>query len=335
MTRRAAETPANAHHDLSVWVLTEGHIGMENQARGLAEAMGAVPVVKRLHPRLPWRFLPPRLWPMPLRAPGTEGDALAPPWPDVLITCGKRATAPSLAIRKASRGRTFTVHIQDPPFAASAFDLLVVPAHDRLRGLNVLVTQAAVHRVTRTRLDEAAAALAPTLEAIPHPRVAVLIGGSNRKHKAGEAAFEHLAQQLAELSRGEGVGLLVTPSRRTGAQNEAILRHHLTGLPAEVWDGRGANPYFGYLGLADFVIVSRDSVSMVSEACASGKPVYTARLASNSRRLDTFHKTLESAGISRPFEGVLESWTYQPLDDTANAAAAILARLGARAPATD
>jgi len=335
MSRRAADTPANAPPDLSVWVLTEGHIGMENQARGLAEAMGIEPVVKRLHPRLPWRYLPPRLWPMPLRAPGPEGDPLAPPWPDVLITCGKRATAPSVAIRKASRGRIFTVHIQDPPLAASAFDLLVVPAHDRVRGPNVLVTQAAVHRVTRKRLDEAAAALASRLEAIPHPRVAVLIGGSNRKHKAGEAAFEHLARQLAELSRREGAGLLVTPSRRTGARNEAILRQHLAGLPAEIWDGSGANPYFGYLGLADFVIVSRDSVSMVSEACASGRPVYTARLASNSRRLDAFHETLENADIARPFEGVLERWTYQPPEDTAKAAAAILARLRARIPATD
>ncbi|MDH3233091.1 MAG: mitochondrial fission ELM1 family protein [Alphaproteobacteria bacterium] len=335
MTLRAAEPSANPSPDLTVWVLTEGHIGMENQARGLAEAMGIEPIVKRLHPRMPWRVLPPRLWPMPLRAPGHKGDALAPPWPDVLISCGKRASAPSAAIRKASQGRTFTVHIQDPPLAASAFDLLVVPAHDRLRGPNVLVTQAAVHRVTRQRLDEAAEALAPKLEAIPHPRVAVLIGGSNRKHKAGDAAFAQLARQLAELSRREGVGLLVTPSRRTGVRNEAILRHHLAGLGAEIWDGGGANPYFGYLGLADFVIVSRDSVSMVSEACASGKPVYTVRLASNSRRLDTFHETLESAGIARPFDGVLESWTYRPPDDTAKAAAAILARLQARAPATD
>jgi uncharacterized protein len=335
MTRPAADPSIDARTDLTVWVLTEGHIGMENQARGLAEAMGVEPVIKRLHPRLPWRHLPPRLWPAPLRAPGPEGDALAPPWPDVLITCGKRATAPSLAIRRASGGRTFTVHIQDPPMRASAFDLVVVPAHDRLRGPNVVVTQAAIHRVTRARLDEAAAALAPGVAAIPHPRVAVLIGGSNRKHKVGEAAFERLGGQLAGLARDAGAGLLVTPSRRTGGANEAILRRHLEGLPAAIWDGSGENPYFGYLGLADHVIVSQDSVSMVSEACATGKPVYTVRLGSTSRRLEAFHEMLVNAGIARPFEGTLDTWRYEPPDDTAAAAAAVLARLKDRAAATD
>lgn len=335
MTPPAADPTITPRPDLTVWVLTEGHIGMENQARGLAEAMGADPVVKRLYPRFPWRILPPRLWPSPLRAPGPDGDALAPPWPDVLITCGKRATAPSVAIRKASGGHSFTVHIQDPPMPASAFDLVVVPAHDRLRGPNVLVTQAAVHRVTRARLDEAAAALASQVEAIPHPRVAVLIGGSNRKHKVAETAFEQLGEALAGLARDAGAGLLVTPSRRTGAANEAILRWHLSGLPAQVWDGSGENPYFGYLGLADHVVVSRDSVSMVSEACATGKPVYTVRLGTNSRRLDAFHQTLERAGIARPFEGTLESWTYEPPDDTAKAAIEILARLKDRTAATD
>jgi hypothetical protein len=163
----------------------------------------------------------------------------------------------------------------------------------------------------------------------------VLIGGSNRKHKVTEDAFERLGEQLAGLSRDAGAGLLVTPSRRTGAANEAILHRHLSGQPVQIWDGRGENPYFGYLGLADYVIVSRDSVSMVSEACATGKPVYTVRLGTNSRRLDAFHQTLERAGIARRFEGTLESWTYAPPDDTAKAAAEILARLKDRTTATD
>jgi len=327
MTSRAANLPAKP----SVWVLTEGQAGTENQARGLAEAMGFEPEIKRLRPRPFWRHLPPRLWPRPLRAQDPAGDPLVPPWPDLLISSGKRATAPSVAIRKASGGRTVTAHVQDPRWPASAFDLLFVPAHDRLRGPNVVVTRTALHRVTRVTLDAAAAAFAPRLEALPRPRVAVLIGGSNRRHKTSEAAFERLADQLAQLCREAGAGLLVTPSRRTGARNEAILRRRLAGLPAEIWDGSGENPYFGYLGLADFVIVSRDSVSMVSEACASGRPIYTARLASNSRRLDVFHRVLEDAGVTRPFEGRLETWPYDPPDDTAKAAAAVLAHLAARA----
>lgn len=314
----------------SAWVLTEGHIGMENQALGLAEAMALDPVIKRLWPRAPWRFLPPRLWPAPLRAPGPMGDALAPPWPDLLITCGKRATAPALAIRRANGGRTFAVHISDPRMPPARFDLIVVSAHDPPRGANVVVVRGTVHRVTPAKLEAEARRLEPGLKGLPRPLVAVLIGGSNRKHKVRGAAMERFAGQLASLCRDAGAGLLITTSRRTGASNEAILRRRLAGLPAEIWDATGDNPYFGNLGLADAIVVSADSVSMVSEACSTGKPVHVARLATMSRRLEAFHAGLERDGLTRPFGGALHDWRYDPLDDTARAAGEVAARMTAR-----
>lgn len=314
----------------SAWVLTEGHIGMENQALGLAEALGLDPAIKRLWPRAPWRFLPPRLWPAPLRAPGHAGDALAPPWPDLLITCGKRATAPALAIRRASGGRTFAVHISDPRMPATKFDLLVVSAHDPPRGENVVVVRGTVHRVTQAKLEAEARRLEARLKGLPRPLVAVLIGGSNRKHKVRGEAMERLASQLVSLCRDAGAGLAITASRRTGAANEAILRRRLAGMPAEIWDGAGENPYFGYLGLADAIVVSADSVSMVSEACSTGKPVHVARLATMSRRLEAFHAGLERDGLTRPFDGALHDWRYDPLDDTAAAAGEVAARMTAR-----
>jgi len=212
-------------------------------------------VVKRLWPRAPWRYLPPRLWIAPLRAPGLKGDALAPPWPDLLITCGKRATAPALAIKRASGGRTFIVHISDPRMPSAKFDFLIVSAHDSPRGANVAVVCGTVHRVTPAKLQDEARRIEPRLKSLPRPLIAVLIGGSNRKHKVSGEAMERLAGQLATLCREAGAGLLITASRRTGATNEAILRRHLTGLPAEIWDGAGENTYFGYLGLADAIVV--------------------------------------------------------------------------------
>ena len=284
----------------SAWVLTEGHIGMENQALGLAEALGLDPAIKRLWPRAPWRWLPPRLWPAPLRAPGPKGDVLAPPWPDLLISCGKRSTAPALAIRRASGGRSFAVHISDPRMPASKFDLLVVSEHDPPRADNVVVIRGTVHRVTTARLEAASRRFGPRFKDLPRPLVAVLIGGSNRKHQVGGEAMERFAGRLASLCREAGAGLLITASRRTGADNEAILRRGLAGLPAEIWDGAGDNPYFGYLGLADAIVVSADSVSMVSEACSTGKPVHVARLATMSRRLEAFHAGLERDGLTMP-----------------------------------
>ena len=320
---------------LTCWVLTEGHIGMENQALGLAEALDLSPVVKRLHPRAPWKWLPPRLWPTPLRATGPEGDPLAPPWPDLLITCGKRATAPAAKIRRISGGRTFTVHVQTPPMNPANFDLVVVPAHDRFTGENVLVTTAAVHRVTPAKLRAAALDFAPRWQDLPRPWIAVLIGGSNNRHRLTPEVAAQLAADLRALAESTGGSLLITPSRRTGAENEAILRDTLGGGAGEIWDGQGENPYFGLLALADTILVTCDSVSMTSEAASTGKPVYVIDLEGESRRIDDFHRRLREAGITRRFTGEIGDYSYDPPDDTARVATHIQALLAARARGKD
>lgn len=329
--RAAIVAPMNAEAPrppLTCWAVTEGYKGMESQALGLAEAMGLTPVLKRTAPRLPWSRLPPRLWPMPLRSPGRDADPLAPPWPDLVISCGKRAVPVARAIKHANGGRTFTVHIQTPPVPDNWVDLLVVPEHDGKHGPNVITTRAAVHRVTEARLAEAATRFEARLAALPRPRVAVLIGGSNSRHRLTPAITRDLGARLAALSRTHGAGLMVTPSRRTGAENEAILRDALADLPAEIWDGSGDNPYFAYLAVADAIVVTNDSVSMASEAVTTGKPVYVVELAGHSRRIDAFHQNLRNAGITRLFDGTLERWSYAPIDDTARAAEEIWHRMG-------
>ena len=132
------------------------------------------------------------------------------------------------------------------------------------------------------------------------------------------------------MAREEGVGLMVTPSRRTGKRNEAILREGLAGLPAQVWDGNGENPYFGILGLADAIIATGDSVNMVSEAASSGKAVHIVHLKGGSAKFRRFHEAMEQAGITRPFSGKLEEWSYAPLDETRRVAREIRQRLLAR-----
>src|SRR5579875_2269439 len=97
-----------------VWVLHDGKAGMASQALGLAEATGFPFVEKRLAIRQPWAALPPQAWLFPLRAIGPRGDALRPPWPDLVIACGRLAAMPALAVRRAGRGRTIAAQIQDP-----------------------------------------------------------------------------------------------------------------------------------------------------------------------------------------------------------------------------
>jgi len=313
--------------DKICWVVTDGGAGMENQCRGLAEAVALPTVVKRVRPRPPWKWLPPPLCFAALRSLGPDSDRLEPPWPDLWIASGRQSVALTAAVRRASRGATFTVQIQSPGMSIANFDLVVVPRHDRLRGPNVLTTRGALHLVTPERLAAEAKRFAPRLAHLPRPLVAVLIGGSNSCYRLTPEVVAGFADRLATMARETGAGLAVTTSRRTGADSEAELRRRLEGVPAEIWDGSGDNPYFGYLGLADAVVVTCDSVSMVSEACTTGKPVYVLEMEGGNRKFRTFHAGLYGDGITRPFEGRLEQWRYAPLDDTARVAAEVRSRL--------
>jgi mitochondrial fission protein ELM1 len=306
-----------------VWVLHDGKAGMASQALGLAEATGFPFVEKSLRIRLPWRALPPQLWLMPLLAAGRSGARLAPPWPDLVIGCGRNAAMPALALRRIGAG-TVAAQVQDPRVGHAEFDLMVVPEHDGWRGPRVLVTRTAMHRVTPEKLAGARRRFAG-LAALPHPVVTVLIGGTNRAYRLTRQRLGDVAQAIADILRATGGSALVTPSRRTGSEGMRLLRERLEGLPGAIWDGTGENPYFAYLAAADAVLVTADSVSMVSEAAATGRPVHVIELDGGNRKFRHFHAAMRQAGITRPFKGRLESWSYTIPDDTARAGAALRA----------
>ena len=312
-----------------VWVLHDGKPGMASQALGLAEATGFPFVEKQLAVPPPWAWLPPQLWLAPLRAVRAEGGPLAPPWPDLVIGCGRLSAMPALAIRRASAGHTFAAQVQDPRVGRDEFDLLFVPEHDRLRGRNVFVTRGAIHRVTAARLAAARRRFAG-LARLPRPILGVLIGGANRSYRLGLDRLAAIAGSIAEILRSEGGSALVTPSRRTGQAGVALLRDRLAGLPVGIWDGAGDNPYYAYLAYADALFVTADSVSMISEAAATGKPVHIVELEGGDAKFARFHAAMREAGITRPFAGRVESWSYSPPDDTARAGALLRQRVLAR-----
>src|SRR5579885_455329 len=302
------------------WVLHDGKAGMASQALGLAEATGFAFEERRLDIRPPWAWLPPQLWARPLAA--APGAGLVPPWPDLVIGCGRNTAMPALAIRRLSRGRTVAVQVQDPRVGRDEFDLMVVPSHDRLRGERVIVTLGAVHRVTAARLA-AERVRFPRLAALPHPVVAVLLGGGNRAYRQDPARLGAFARDIAAALRAAGGSLIATPSRRTGAAALAAFRAGLGDLSAWVWDGSGDNPYYALLAYADRFVVTADSVSMVSEAAATGKPVQILDLGGGDGKFARFHQAMREAGITRPFTGRLDTWCYAAPDDTARAGAAV------------
>ena len=206
--------------------------------------------------------------------------------------------------------------------------MIVVNRHDGLVGPNVIVTRTALHRATAARLAEARGLWSERLAHLPRPLVAVLVGGSNGRFRLDAAVAGALGAQLADMARRDGVGVALTPSRRTSSAAVAALRRALEPVGGWVWDGAGENPYFGLLACADAIVVTEDSVSMVSEACATAAPVLLARLPGRSRRIRQFSQFLIEDGRVREFAGRYEAWPVSPLDDTQAAADDMRYRLG-------
>lgn len=329
---------------LDCWVVSDGRAGIEIPALGLAEAIARkLPlhiVTKRIVVKAPWRSLPRQLWGEPFSKLSSEGALLRPPYPDLWIACG-RASVPFTMAAKERNPSTFTVHVQNPRAPLGAFDLVIPPTHDGVRGDNVFPIVGSPGRVTRERLQTDAARLAPALDHVPKPRVAVLLGGANKAYRFTRKRREKIAATLRSLSEN-GAGLMITPSRRTEPETIRAIAEALAGRSYFLWDGAPVagldNPYFGMLGLADHVLVTADSVNMTVEAALTGKPVQILALdtadAAAAEKFARFQKELRERRIARFFSDRLRRWSYAPLDETARAADEVIRRLQSRAVET-
>jgi hypothetical protein len=218
------------------------------------------------------------------------------------------------------------VQCQDPRVDPSKFDLVTPPEHDGLTGPTVFPIVGSPNRITPGRLAAARAEFAPLFEPLPSPRVAVLVGGSSRTHGTLDStAAERLGAMLRQIAGDHG--LMVSTSRRTPPASAAIIKRHLQVTNAFMWDGTGANPYLGMLAWADAFVVTADSVNMICEAAATGRPVHIFPLGPGRRKAQLFQRSLTERGIARPFNGVIQQWRYAPLDETGRAADRIAALL--------
>jgi uncharacterized protein len=306
----------------STWVLAEAYAGLQAQALGLTDAIGVTPELRVLVPRGIWRRVPAVLWPWPRKA--VEPQALTSPLPDLLVGAGGKAAAVVAAMPRGMR----RVIIQNPRMDLRRFDLVFAARHDEISGPNVIVTRNALHRVTPARLAAAAEAWAARFAHLPRPLVAVLVGGANGRFRLDVEVGRALAAQLAGMMQADRVGLMLTPSRRTEPEVTRLLTEALAPRGAWIWDGTGENPYFGMLALADAIVVTEDSVSMISESAATSAPVMAARLPGRSRRQGVFLQGMIDDGRVRAYQGRFEHWPAAPLDDTPQAAAELRRRFG-------
>lgn len=277
------ETTVRAREDVverrqpRVWVLAGHKAGDNAQLIALANALGWPFEVKRLAYRS--TELATNLA-LRVTLAGTDrrrSSDLTPPWPDLVLTAGRRNEPVARWIKARSRGSAKLVHVGRPWAPPERFDLVVttrqyfVPA----RG-NVLTLAMPLHAITPAALGDARSAWTPRIEHLPRPYIAVLVGGASPPYRFDAEDGARLGRAVNERAIRAGGSLLVTTSARTSPEAAAALEgtlaapHHLHRWRADAAD----NPYRAFLALADEIVVTGDSISMLAEALATGKPVF-------------------------------------------------------------
>jgi mitochondrial fission protein ELM1 len=213
-----------------------------------------------------------------------QSSPLEPPWPELVISAGRRNEPLVRWIQREAGGpgKVRLVHVGRPWALHECFDLIVTTPQYRLpRKPNILHNEAPLHRVTPERLAKAAEVWAPRFAHLPQPYVAVVLGGNAGPYNFDRENGALLGFWAARMAKEVGGSLLVTTSARTPRKAIDALEAELD-VPAFVYrwrPGASDNPYFGMLGLAERLIVTCDSMSMLAEACTTRKPVYIFDLA--------------------------------------------------------
>jgi hypothetical protein len=259
-----------------VWLIDAYREGERAQVRALVQALGWPCETKQLNYRkfdLITHLLPGGSLRGIQRACRAS---LQPPWPDVVVSCGVRNEPVCRWIREQSGGACRYVHIGRPWADPSLFDLVITTPQYRVPDReNVVRNELTLHQVSQSRMAQGAAEWENTWRDLPRPLIAVMVGGDSGPFTLGPRAAARLGREASKLARDSGGALLVSTSSRTSAPATAALQRALDAPHYwHVWRPGGmSNPYWGMLGLADRFIVTADSIAMLSETCATGKPV--------------------------------------------------------------
>ena len=306
------------------WAITDAAAGNQRQALALAERLGLPVRPLVLEPRGPWAWLAPRLTlGAEFALPPTERARFAPPWPRVAVGCGRAAALFTRMLRPLSGGRCHTVQILDPRVDPKHWDTVIAPRHDGLAGPNVLTPLGSLNPVDGDWLADAREAW-PRLAELPAPRIGVLLGGPRHGIPLDQTWTRAFIDDLRALQQREGGSLLVLASRRTPQSLSAALRDAFDGSPGLHWQGDadGPNPYPGVLAWADRLVVTPDSVNMLSEACAVGCPVHTFAPTPLPDKIARFHRALREGGLLHDLKAHV-STLQPPLRETERIAATV------------
>lgn len=268
-------------------VITNGTIGMEKQAIAVAELLDVEITICKVRLKKLWEWFAPYLRIGVRYGLRADSDNLPTTAPDYIVACGRRAIPVALLFK----GKSKIIYVQNPRISCRHFDAVVCPEHDGVHGDNVVQVVGSVHNINATKLQAAVTAF-PMLTSYPKPIVTVIIGGVSKVYKMSISEQEDILRQLLELA--EKYSLLITTSRRTPDFLQKAIVEKLQPLPnVFLYNGRTPNPYHAMLGIADAIVMTPDSVNMISEAVSTDKPVYLLPLKASYDKFAQFYQRLQ------------------------------------------
>ena len=293
---------------LKALLLTEGMHGMISQVEGMAKALNTEYSHKIVRLSFPWNLIPPKFTPISQIVLKDKIYINENETPDVIISCGRKSVIPSIFLKKKN-SQIFTIHIQDPKVNFKNFDAIVAPEHDNLKGDNIYTSKGAIHYITEIEISKANQYLADKIKS--EKIVSLILGGPNKYYSFNSDQIINIFNQIKSIFVSDGYKVIIIPSMRTPKEIIDLAIREM-GSCGHVVNKVDKQAYLSAYALANHVIVTCDSTSMISEAATSGKPVFVAHMKAkkNNYRFKRFFELFKQMGITRNLGEKVENWTY-------------------------
>ena len=298
---------------LKALLLTEGYHGMISQVEGLAKALQAEFQHKIVRLNWPWNFIPPKLTPISEIILKDKHYINENKSFDLVISCGRKSVIPSAIIKKKNTN-IFTIHIQDPKVNYKNFDVIIAPEHDDLKGENVISSKGSIHYITQPEIEKAKNYLVNKFQ--NENIVSLILGGPTKYYSFSNEELIQVFRKIKSNFISQGHKVLVIPSMRTPKRiiDLAIKEFVKEGFVVNLVNKQA---YLSALALATNIVVTCDSTSMISEAAASGKPIFVAHMEpkKNNYRFKKFFQLFKEMGITKELGEKVDNWTYNRLNE--------------------
>ncbi len=293
---------------LKALLLTEGMHGMISQVEGMAKALNTEYSHKIVSLSFPWNFVPPKLTPVSQIVLKDRININNNEAPDLIISCGRKSVIPSIFLKKKN-SKIFSIHIQDPKVSFKNFDAIVAPEHDNLKGNNIYTSKGAIHYITELEISKARQYLVDKIKS--EKIVSLILGGPNKYYSFNSDQIINIFNQIKSSFVSNGYKVIIIPSMRTPKEIIDLATREM-GACGYVVNKVDKQAYLSAYALANYVIVTCDSTSMISEAATSGKPIFVAHMKSkkNNYRFNRFFELFKQMGITRNLGEKIETWTY-------------------------